>query len=355
MKLTAYVIGATGWTGAEIIRLLTVHPEVGEIYPVSRDADLALDTVHPNLQGINMKTWSMNSLPDTAPDVVFISLPSGKAHEVATYFVECGARIIDLGADFRFSKPASFEEIYGKPHRASELQNKFQYGYPEEFRERIAASHYVANPGCYVNAALCALIPLIKNNVLKTDNIFISAVNGTSGAGSNDKKELLHYNMTNNMLAYSLNGHRHTQEIEQIIKKTTGKDAEISLMTSHGNFARGIFMLIAAKLQDDIPSDRNQILEVLKDYYADYQFVSITGQKKGSVGIEKDYGIYPQLSKIIGSNACHISVDIVPEKRELRIVSVIDNLVKGAAGTAIQNMNIMMGFDEETGLSRYGI
>lgn len=355
MKLTVYVIGATGWTGAEIIRLLVAHPEVGEIYPISRDAGLSLDTVHPNLQGIDSKTWSMDSLPDSPPDVVYISLPSGKAHEVATHFAEGGARIIDLGADFRFGKPESFEKIYGKPHRAPELQNKFQYGYPEAFREKIAASHYVANPGCYVNAALCALIPLIKNNVLKTDNIFISAVNGTSGAGSSDKRELLHYNMANNMLAYSLNGHRHTQEIEQLIKTTTGKDVDISLMTSHGNFSRGIFMLIAAKLEDDILSDRNRILEFLNDYYSEYPFISITGQQKGSVGIEKDYSIYPQLSKIIGSNACHISVDIVPEKRELRIVSVIDNLVKGAAGTAIQNMNIMMGFDEETGLSRYGI
>ncbi|MBW1251837.1 MULTISPECIES: N-acetyl-gamma-glutamyl-phosphate reductase [Pantoea] len=355
MKLNAYVIGATGWTGAEIIRLLAHHPEIGEIYPVSRDGGVSLDSVHPNLQGINKKTWSLDSLPDSSPDVVFISLPSGKAQEVAAHFAKGGARIIDLGADFRFCSPENFEKIYGKPHKAPELQNKFQYGYPEAFRENIARSRYVANPGCYVNAALCALIPLIKNNVLKTDGIFISAVNGTSGAGSNDKKELLHYNMTNNMLAYSLNGHRHTQEIEQLIKVITGREAEISLMTSHGNFARGIFMLIAAKLQENIPADRGRILEILNEYYADYPFVSITGQHKGSVGIDKDYGIYPQLSKVIGSNACHISVDVVPERRELRIVSVIDNLVKGAAGTAIQNMNIMMGFDEETGLSRYGI
>jgi len=355
MKLTAYVIGATGWTGAEIIRLLAAHSEIDEIYPISREAGLSLDTVHPNLQGINSKTWSMDSLPDIPPDIVFISLPSGKAHEVATHFAEGGARIIDLGADFRFENPESFEKIYDKPHNASELQHKFQYGYPEAFREKIAGSHFVANPGCYVNAALCPLLPLIKNNIIKTEKIFISAVNGTSGAGSSDKKELLHYNMTNNMLAYSLNGHRHTQEIEELIKKVTGKDADISLMTSHGNFARGIFMLIAARLQDDVTSDRTRIIEVLNDYYVDYPFISVTGQEKGSLGIEKDYGIYPQLSKIIGSNACHISVDVVPEKRELRIVSVIDNLVKGAAGTAIQNMNIMMGFDEETGLSRYGI
>lgn len=355
MKLTAFVIGATGWTGAEIIRLLAQHPKIENIYPISRDAEIDLESVHPNLTGINQRTWTLDNLPDVTPDVVFISLPSGKAHEVAIRFTNSITRIIDLGADFRFPDPKQFEQIYGKPHKAPMLQEAFCYGFPEEFRTMIAQSHYIANPGCYVNAALCGLLPLIRHNIIKTQPIFISAVNGTSGAGSTTKRELLHYNMTNNMLAYSLNGHRHTQEIEQVIKTVTGKCADISLITSHGNFARGIFMIMVAKLEENISLDRQYILKILNNCYEDNPFVFITGQKKGSSGIEKDYGIYPQLAKVIGSNSCHISIDIVMEKKELRIVSVIDNLVKGAAGTAIQNMNIMLGVDETMGLSRYGI
>lgn len=355
MNLTAFVIGATGWTGAEIIRLLAQHPQVGEVYAVSREGENSLESVHPNLTGINKKTWTLDNLPDVTPDVVFISLPSGKAHEVAARFATGATRIIDLGADFRFSEPAQFERIYGKPHQAPALQDTFRYGFPEAFRETIARSRYIANPGCYVNAALCGLLPLIQHNIIKTQPVFISAVNGTSGAGSSSKRELLHYNMTNNMLAYSLNGHRHTQEIEQVIKTVTGKETDVSLITSHGNFARGIFMIIAAKLEEGISETRDSILAILDDYYTDNPFVFITGKEKGSNGIEKEYGVYPQLAKVIGSNACHISVDIVADKREIRIVSVIDNLVKGAAGTAIQNMNIMLGLDETTGLSRYGL
>ncbi|WP_282957519.1 Asd/ArgC dimerization domain-containing protein [Xenorhabdus doucetiae] len=190
---------------------------------------------------------------------------------------------------------------------------------------------------------------------MNTDTIFISAVNGTSGAGNHYKKELLHYNQFGNMLAYSLNGHRHTDEIENIIKETTGKQANISLITSHGNFVRGIFMVQAMKLNTEITHDRLQILKYLQSYYQSNEFVSIIGLNRGSQGIEKDYSIYPQLTKVIGSNSCHISIDIVPKTGELRIVSVIDNLVKGAAGTAIQNMNLMLNIKESTGLTRYGL
>ncbi len=183
---------------------------------------------------------------------------------------------------------------------AKELQSQFTYGYVEEYKEKVKKSRYIANPGCYVNAALCGLLPVIKAKLVNTDSIFISAVNGTSGAGSNNKRELLHYNHFGNMLAYSLNGHRHTDEIENIIKETTGEKANISLITSHGNFARGIFMVQAMKLNPEINDDRNKILEYLQTYYQDNKFVSIVGLSQGSKGIEKDYGIYPQLSKVIG-------------------------------------------------------
>ncbi|CAM3642315.1 N-acetyl-gamma-glutamyl-phosphate reductase [Xenorhabdus thuongxuanensis] len=355
MKITVFVIGATGWTGCEVIRLLTSHPYVKEIYPISREMNIDLESLHPNLIGIAKKTYTLEEIQHVEPDVIFLCLPSGESHAVALSFSHTNAKIIDLGADFRFTDPAHFEEIYGRPHGAKELQKKFTYGYIEEYREIIKKSHYIANPGCYVNAALCGLIPLIKENIINTDTIFISAVNGTSGAGSSYKKELLHYNQFGNMLAYSLNGHRHTDEIENIIKETTGKLANISLITSHGNFARGIFMVQAMKLNTEIRYDRFQILKYLQTYYQANQFVSIIGLNQGSQGIEKDYSIYPQLAKVIGSNSCHISIDIVPKTRELRIVSVIDNLVKGAAGTAIQNMNLMLNIKESTGLTRYGL
>ncbi|MCC8366289.1 N-acetyl-gamma-glutamyl-phosphate reductase [Xenorhabdus sp. PB61.4] len=355
MKITAFVIGATGWTGCEVIRLLENHPYIKEIYPISRESGIDLESLHPNLTGIAKKTYTLEEIQHITPDIIFLCLPSGESHTVALAFSHTQARIIDLGADFRFSESALFEEIYGKPHGAKELQGKFTYGYVEEYRESIKKSHYIANPGCYVNAALCGLIPLIKKDIINTDMIFISAINGTSGAGNQHKKELLHYNQFGNILAYSLNGHRHTDEIENIIKETTGRQANISLVTSHGNFARGIFMIQAMKLNTKVTYNRNEILEYLQDYYKNNEFVSIVGLNQGSQGIEKDYGIYPQLSKVIGSNSCHISIDIVQKTGELRIVSIIDNLVKGAAGTAIQNMNLMLDIKESTGLTRYGL
>ncbi|TYP00552.1 hypothetical protein [Xenorhabdus doucetiae] len=164
MKITAFVIGATGWTGCEVIRLLTFHPCVKEIYPISREANIDLESLHPNLIGIAKKTYTLEEIQHVEPDVIFLCLPSGESHAMALAFSYSNAKIIDLGADFRFTDPAHFEEIYGIPHEAKELQEKFTYGYIEEYRELIKKSHYIANPGCYVNAALCGLIPLIKEN-----------------------------------------------------------------------------------------------------------------------------------------------------------------------------------------------
>ncbi|KOY62515.1 hypothetical protein AM629_08050 [Photorhabdus heterorhabditis] len=355
MKMNAFVIGATGLTGCEVIRLLSAHPLIRKIYPISRESGISLEELHPNLTGIKKYTYTLEELKHIEPDVVFICLPSGESFDIAKNFINTKAIIIDLGADFRFDDPKLFEKVYKKKHKAKEIQYKFTYGYVEEFKKEIKCSQYIANPGCYVNAALCPLVPLIKANIINTDSIFISAINGTSGAGVNNQKELIHHNQFANMLAYSLNGHRHTDEIENIIFKTTMKKANISLVTSHGNFVRGIFMIQCMKLSSHVNCERNDILEYLKDYYKNNEFISIIGINKVSEGVEKNYGIYPQLSKVIGSNSCHISLDIVPETRELRVVSVIDNLVKGAAGTAIQNMNIIINVNEATGLTRYGI
>ncbi|WP_340622030.1 N-acetyl-gamma-glutamyl-phosphate reductase [Xenorhabdus siamensis] len=355
MKMNAFVIGATGLTGCEVIRLLSAHPMIGGIYPISRESGTSLEELHSNLTGIRKYTYTLEEVKNVEPDVVFICLPSGQSFDVAKKFINTKTIIIDLGADFRFDNPELFEKTYKKAHRAKEIQHKFTYGYIEEFKDEIKNSKYISNPGCYVNAALCPLVPLIKADIVNTDYIFISAINGTSGAGINNQKELIHHNQFANMLAYSLNGHRHTEEIENVLFKTTMKKANVSLVTSHGNFVRGIFMIQCMKLNSHITYQRNDILEYLSDYYKNNNFISIIGLNKTSEGIGKNYGIYPQLSKVIGSNSCHISIDIVPETRELRVVSIIDNSIKGAAGTAIQNMNAIINIDEETGLTKYGI
>ncbi|MBU6383708.1 MAG: N-acetyl-gamma-glutamyl-phosphate reductase [Verrucomicrobia bacterium] len=363
-KVTIAVIGGSSITGGEVCRLLLNHPVVRNIIPVSRSEE-HFERVHPNLRGSNLTFRKIDELlsRSSVPDILFFCTPSGEAMKYVPTFLERGARVIDLSSDFRFKKAADYEGVYGLRHTASQLLDQTVSGITEFFRKEIASAHLVANAGCYVIASVLGIIPLLKTDLVDPDAlIHICAINGTTGAGSSLKKDLHHAYAFGSMLPYNLNGHRHRLEIEQRLNELSGKNPTVDLTTIHGNFARGIIIIAT------IPLSKSMIQKMgRQDLCAIYNHFYKNGKKKehfiqindapstAKESNAKEYDIYPSLARVVGSNFCHIGFDYEKERNVVKVVSVIDNLVKGAAGSAIQNMNVMLGIKEQEGLLTYGL
>jgi N-acetyl-gamma-glutamyl-phosphate reductase len=363
-NIRAAVVGGSSITGGEVCRLLLNHPNINSILPTSRSQE-PFERVHQNLQGSGLSFYNIEDLINSSnsPNVVFFCTPSGEAMKYASKFLNLGAYIIDVSSDFRFRNAADFEHVYGMKHLAPDLLPKAICGITELYRDEISSAKLVANPGCYVIASVLGLVPLLKSSIIDYESrIHICAVNGTTGAGSNVRRELHHAYAFGSMLPYSLNGHRHRLEIEKRLQEVSGRNIAIDLTTVHGNFARGIISLISipVNLNTQISVDRQSLLNIYKDFYRNENnreyfvvindFNSLTNSHNS-----KEYDIYPSLARVVGSNYCHIGVDYDKETHIIKVVSVIDNLVKGAAGSAIQNMNVMIGIKEQEGLCTYGI
>ncbi len=233
-----------------------------------------------------------------------------------------------------------------------------RYGVTELNRDEIAVARLVANPGCYANTAILALAPLLRAGLARPDvPIGIHAVNGTTGAGTTPKKAIMHAEVSGAMLSYSLEGHRHGPELEAFFATLTGTPVEVDLDTAHGNFARGIHLRADVHLTAE--HSRDELLERYTEAYGEghkgeYFVLVNTVPKRGALN-EKRYEIYPNLNNVVGSNFCHLGLDVGRGGSVARIVAVTDNLVKGAAGSAIQNMNVALGIDERTGLTAYAL
>ncbi|MBB5159502.1 N-acetyl-gamma-glutamyl-phosphate reductase [Saccharopolyspora phatthalungensis] len=353
------VVGGTGYTGGELCRLLLGHPAVGTILPTARGAG-SFATTHPNLLGSGLEFVTVDELTEQAGelDVVFFCTPSGQAMRAAGRFLELGAHVVDLSADFRFPSPDDYEAVYGKRHASPELLAEAVYGVTELNRERIRKSRLVANPGCYAITAILGLAPLLAHGFVDAGApLSIHAVNGTSGAGVTPKKALMHAEVSNAMLAYSLEGHRHGPELETFFRALTGEPVEVDFNTSHGNFARGIHLQANLRLTRE--HGRDELLGLYHDFYgAGHQkehFVLVVDLPKLGELNEKRYEIYPNLRGVVGSNFCHIGLDHDARRGITKIVAVTDNLIKGAAGSAIQNMNVALGLDETLGLRSYAL
>lgn len=354
-QINAAIVGASGFAGGELCRLLLNHPKVKSILPVSRQ-ELVFERVHPNLIGSGLNFASLDEVyAGRVPDIVFLASPSGRAMELAQKLLDIGTRIVDLSADFRFPDPVQYEKVYGRRHTAPELLPSAVYGVAETNRSDIRSATLVANPGCYAITAFLGLLPLYENGLADSASLLhIAAINGTTGAGTTPRSEILHAYAYSSMLPYSLDGHRHAPEIEQSLSIAGGQGVRVDLTTAHGNFARGTHVQASVPF-DSSALSRKEMLDLYTDRFKDAPFVRINTQVAQGGKTDKDYGRYPTLARVIGSNFCHIGVDVDTERSLARIVSVTDNLVKGAAGSAIQNMNIMFGFEETTGLRAYGL
>lgn len=361
-KVKVGILGGTGYTGRELCRLLLNHKEVEAIYPTSRE-DEDFDRVHQNLMGCGLKFIKPEELYKKIKelDIVFFCTPSGEAMEHAQKFIEAGVKVIDLSADFRFKDPTLYKEVYRKDHKCPKLLDEAVFGITEIYREKIKKARLVANPGCYVITTILGIYPLVRRGMINLRNIVVSAHNGTTGAGNKPNRSIMHAEAASSILPYSLVKHRHSDEIEDQLGKIAKQKVIVKFTPGHIPVERGIYSEINALIKENFRKEltRDKLLELYKEDYgrgAEGEFfIRINDFKKTKEGDDKEYDIYPFVANVSGSNFCQIGLDYDDKRYYVTIIAVTDNLVKGAAGSAIQNMNVMFGFDEKEGLKHYGI
>ncbi|MGQ9500164.1 MAG: N-acetyl-gamma-glutamyl-phosphate reductase [Dissulfurimicrobium sp.] len=335
------IVGGSGYTGVELLRLLKWHPEVNVQAVTSRRlAGKSVAEVFPSLyslyEGLVFTEPDARCLAKDA-DIVFTAVPHKAAMTIVPELLDAGLKVIDLSADFRLHDQKTYEAWY-EPHSAPWLLSQAVYGLAEIYRKEIRAARFVANPGCYPTSVLLPLIPLLRAGLIKPYDIVIDSKSGTSGAGRAPSAETLFCEVNEAFKAYKIGKHRHTPEIEQELSLAAGKDVVIDFTPHLVPMSRGILTTIYARPAS--ASSTSELLETLRIFYQDEPFVRILPQ-----------GVFPNVSSVRGCNFCDIGLVLSERTNRIIIVSAIDNLVKGASGQAIQNMNIMCGIPETTGLS----
>jgi N-acetyl-gamma-glutamyl-phosphate reductase len=337
-KMKIGIIGATGYTGSELVRILTNHPEVeiAMITSESRAGDLFSD-VHPFLQGIaDQKLVSINDIDDYELDLVFLALPHGVSMDFVKRFKDKKFKIIDLSGDFRLSSKEVYEEWYKIDHIYPEGIKNAIFGSPELYYDEIKEANLIANPGCFPTTAIIGLAPLLEANLIETDRIIVDSKTGVTGAGIKAKNVNLYSNVNDNFKAYGLKNHRHTIEIQGILDQVSGKETLIQFTPHLLPVDRGILTTIYARPTEKI--DEISLKKLYASFYANAPFVRLRKEA-------------PAIKDVRGTNYCDLFVTYDERTNMVIVVSVIDNLIKGAAGQAIQNMNIMFGLDETSGLN----
>ena len=339
--ITVSIIGGTGYTGSELLRILSNHPDVEIKYITSRKMDgVKITKLHPNLKGIkNLDNMTFkNILPeDIDSDFVFCATPHGASMKIVPELYEKGMKIIDLSGDYRFEDIATYEEWYNLEHTG---KLDAVYGLPELHREDIKKAKLVANPGCFPTGSILALAPLVKEDLIE-DRIIVDSKTGVSGAGVNPSETTHFPNVNENISPYKITTHRHSPEIEKELEKLTNKNIKLSFTPHLAPITRGILTTAHTFLKEDV--SREQIIDVYERFYKNEPFVRIF-----------DEGA-PTLTGVRGSNFCDIGGFEVDRHGRLVVVSAIDNLVKGASGQAVHNMNLMAGFDETESLLYGGL
>ena len=336
-KIKVSIVGGSGYTGIELLRILSLHPNVDIHHITSRnDAGRHVYAVYPSLRGVlNHRFTSPDEIDLKESNLVFFVTPNWVAMEYAKDLIDNGIKVIDLAVDFRIKNIKAWEKSYEMPHKCPDLLEKAVYGLPEVNREKIKNAQLVANPGCYPTAIQLALIPLLKDGLIDPLSIIADAKSGISGAGKKNKVDLLMSEASENFKAYSLTGHRHQPEIEENLSLNSllGK-AKLLFVPHLLPIARGIHATIYVNCIKDFDAS-----VIFNKFYGKEQFVDVM-----------EVNSCPEIKSVRSSNMCRISFYKVPDTKQLVILSVIDNLVKGAAGQAVQNMNIMMGWEETLGL-----
>jgi len=332
------IVGGTGYTGVELMRLLAQHPGVELMAVTSRgEAGVAVADVFPNLRGrVDLKFTDPAKSPLSDCDVVFFATPNGIAMRQAPALLDSGARVIDLAADFRIKDLALWEKWYGMPHANADLVGQAVYGLPEVNRAQIRGANLVANPGCYPTAVQLGFLPLIDAGCVDIAHLIADAKSGVTGAGRKEELPYLFAEASDNFKAYAVAGHRHLPEIRQGLGLVAGEEVGLTFVPHLTPLIRGIHATLYARVTRDV-----DFQALYERRYHDEPFVDVLPA-----------GSHPDTRSVRAANTCRIAVHRPQGGDTLVILSVIDNLVKGAAGQAVQNMNLMFGCDECAGLTQ---
>lgn len=330
------IVGGTGYTGVELLRLLAQHCQVQIAAITSRgDAGTKVSTMFPNLRGrVDLKFEDPGIANLKACDIVFFATPNGVAMQQAPELLDAGVRVIDLAADFRITDVVEWEKWYGMQHASPGLVAKAVYGLPETSRAAIRDARLVANPGCYPTAVQLGFLPLLEAGLVDLGHLVADAKSGVSGAGRKAEVSSLFSEASDNFKAYGVQGHRHLPEIRQGLARVAGAPVGLTFVPHLTPLIRGIHATLYAQIKKDV-----DFQSLYESFYGDEPFVDVMPEKS-----------HPETRSVRASNICRIAVHRPQGGDTLVVLSVIDNLVKGAAGQAVQNMNIMFGLPETEGL-----
>ncbi|MCG9098607.1 N-acetyl-gamma-glutamyl-phosphate reductase [Laribacter hongkongensis] len=330
------IVGGTGYTGVELLRLLSRHPDVELTAITSRkEAGLRVDAMYPSLRGwVDLAFTTPDEANLAGCDVVFFATPNGIAMQEAERLVEADVRVIDLAADFRIKDIAEWEKWYGMTHASPQLVAEAVYGLPEINRDAVRTARVVANPGCYPTAVQLGFLPLIEAEAIDPASLIADCKSGVSGAGRKAEVHTLFAEATDSFKAYGVAGHRHLPEIRQGLAAVAGQPVGLTFVPHLTPMVRGIHATLYARLKKDV-----DLQGLFESRYAGERFVDVLPT-----------GSCPETRSVRGSNTCRIAVHRPQGSDTVVVLSVIDNLVKGAAGQAVQNLNLMFGLPESTGL-----
>lgn len=336
------VVGGTGYTGVELLRLLAAHERVEVSMITSRaQSGSRLDDLFPNLRGVfDLRFTDPEPEALAACDIVFFATPHNVAMNLVPRLLAAGTRVVDLSADFRLRDPAVWSHWYGESHACPELLAEAVYGLPEVNRAQIAGARLVACPGCYPTAVQLGLIPLLARELVDPATLVASAASGVSGAGRQAKVDNLFSETGESFKAYGVNGHRHLPEIEQGLADATGLPVQVTFIPHLVPMVRGIHATLVGQLREE----QVDLQALYERWYEDEPCVDVLPA-----------GIFPQTRTVRGANRCQLAVAVPQSRNTVVVLSTIDNLVKGASGQAVQNMNIMLGLPEDTGLGQVGL
>lgn len=334
------VIGASGYTGSELIRFLLTHPNKVELTCITSEsyAGQPISKLHPNLKGLfDMKFENLDmEKVSQKTDIVFLGLPHKQSMAYVPKFLDLGLRVIDFSADYRLKSVESYQKWY-QEHTSPHLLKDAVYGLPELHRDEIRKANLVANPGCYPTGAILAILPALKSGFVEAENIIIDAKSGISGAGKTPSEATHFPNRYDNFAPYNMGTHRHTPEINQELSLAIGKEINVCFVPHYVPMTRGILTTAYLKLLKSVST--KELLDYYSCFYNNEPFVRLL-----------DEGELPQTQAVRGSNYIDIGMKALPDLNMVIVVSAIDNLTKGASSQALQNMNIMVGFEETAGL-----
>lgn len=338
--LSVGIVGATGYTGVELLRFLIHHPKVALKVITSRgEAGVAVADLYHNLRGYCDLKFSEPSIDELSDcDLVFFATPHGVAHAMVPELYARSVRIIDISADFRIKDAELWSRWYGQPHGCPELLSEAVYGLPEVNRKAIVAAQLVACPGCYPTSVQLGFLPLLSNDLVRADELIANSTSGATGAGRQAKVDNLLTEISDSFKAYDVTGHRHLPEIEQGLRAVQphgSTPVQLTFVPHLLPVIRGLHSTLYGRLKEDGVN----LQQLYESYYRDEPFVDVL-----------PLGLYPQTRSVRGSNLCRLAVAQPGQQQTVVVMSVIDNLAKGASGQAVQNMNIMFGFEESLGL-----